>query len=515
MQRSSAPPTSASPPPERARLGLVGGLLYTLLVLAALCIALYGAWVATSLAVYNDGPVWLAVVGAVACFFLVPLVWELLADRHQKGGRIRDAILRSSFLALAFLTVLLLTHPATAFKALATRGDWFLGGSTSPSAEAARRVLGSLAGGLEGLYQLARSETFTDDAEAQSITPAPQPSVVADPSAPATADPSKPAPTAQTAPAPGLPIAGSALTWPLPATVHASLAEIPEVARGSIAQLGNFFAAQVPDLFERTKAVHDLVATTISYDAPLLKRLNDGADYPRITAADVLARRTSICEGYSLLLIAIGKAAGLHIVRVTGDTRSISDYQGLPSSAADPVLPGLGHTWNAVEIDQRWYFIDATWDAGHLRDGAFVPQYTTTYLFTPPEVMALTHFPEDAKWQLRASPISRATWLRMPLVRPDFVAHGLALRDPTRPAITAGNKVTVSLDNPRGLPIGLWLTAPDGTQSPLCATSSDPSMTLACALPTRGRYTANIAARLDPKSRTYRALGAILIDASP
>jgi len=507
MQRS---PASAAKSP--AKLGLVGGLLYSLLVLAALCIALYGVWVATSLAVYHDGPVWLAVVGAIACFFLLPLVWELVADRHQKGGRIRDAILRSSFLALAFLAVLVLTHPATAFKALATRGDWFLGGSTSASAQSLRAVLGTLAGGLEGLYNLTRSDTFDDDADNKAIAPSPQASVVTD--APGTATASKPTPTTIT-PAPGLPIAGSSLVWPLPETPHACLALIPEAARSSIDALGGYFAAAVPDLFERTKAVHDFVATTISYDAPLLMRLRDGADYPRITAPEVLATRTSICEGYSILLIAIGKAAGLHIVRVAGDTRSISDYQGLPGSDAEPVLPSLGHTWNAVEIGLRWYLLDATFDAGYLRDGAFVPQYSTAYLFTPPEVMALTHFPKDEKWQLREAPLSRAAWLRMPLVRPDFMAQGLALRDPTRPAITARNKVSVQLDNPRGIPLGLWLTTPDGKQSPFCGTSSDPSATLSCDLTTHGRYTAHIGARTDPKSRSYRSLGAILVDASP
>ena len=100
----------------------------------ALAVALMGAWVATSLTVYDDGPTWLAIVGAVACFFVLPLVWELLADRKQVGGRITDAILRSGVLSAIFLIVIVATHAETTFKALATRGDWFL-----PSARGAER----------------------------------------------------------------------------------------------------------------------------------------------------------------------------------------------------------------------------------------------------------------------------------------------------------------------------------------------------------------------------------------
>jgi len=509
-----ASPSTASPSAPK-KLGLVGGLLYTLLVLVALCIALYGAWIATSLAVYNDGPVWLAVVGALTCFFLIPLAWELVADRQQKGGRIRDAILRSSFLAIVFLVVLLATHPATAFKALATRGDWFLGGSTSESSQSVRGFLGKLAGGLEGLYNLTRKEVFEDDAEAKSISPTPQPTVVPDASKPGTVDVAKPPPTKVVPPASGLPIPGSAWTWPLPKTVHPVLAKIPEESKASIAALGKYLAAELQDPFERTKAVHDFVATWVSYDVALLRQLDAGIDVPDITAAAVFKTRKSVCDGYSKLLVALGKASGLKIVRVTGDTRSISDYAGLKSANSDPVLGGAGHAWNAVEIEKRWYLLDPTWDAGHVRDDTYVPEYTTTYLFTPPEVMALNHLPEANKWQLSELPISRATWLRMPLLRPDFIAEGLALRDPTAPAINAGDKVSVTIDNPRGLPLALSLTGPDGKRTPLCATTSDPAATLACALPAGGRYTADISVMTDPAERLYWGMGSILVDASP
>jgi len=53
---------------------------------------LYGMWIGSTLAVYHGGPVWVAVTGSVACFFLIPLAWELLADQDQVGGRISAAL---------------------------------------------------------------------------------------------------------------------------------------------------------------------------------------------------------------------------------------------------------------------------------------------------------------------------------------------------------------------------------------------------------------------------------------
>ena len=72
--------------------------------------------------------------------------------------------------------------------------------------------------------------------------------------------------------------------------------------------------------------------------------------------------------------------AGIEVIYVTGNSR---DQHG--------AVDGVGHAWNAVRIEDEWYLMDATWDAGYVTGDTFTKQYETTYLFPPPEVTVPLH----------------------------------------------------------------------------------------------------------------------------
>ncbi len=437
-----------------------GGPLLFLLMLVPLALALVGAWIGSALTVFHGGPVWLAIVGSLACFLLVPLLWELLADPDQQGGRLRDAILRSSVLSTALIVGLLATHPKTTFEALATRGDWFLGGSRSETAESVRKGLFKLADGLEWLHSWARERPWAAIDDGATVeptqtavtvhTPKPtEPKPVIPPPAPDVPAPEVPTPTPTPTPgAPRWPIADSGLSWPLPETVHPTVAAMPQAARASIKSVGAWFKAQVANPYARAKAVHDFVATHVRYD---FKRLADGTHDQHNQAAQVVFRDgVGVCAGYANLMHALGPHADLEIVRLSGDSRSFEDYREAHVGET-VVLTGVGHAWNAVRIDGRWHLLDVTWDAGHgsIAEG-FTANYRTTYLFIPPEVMTLTHLPDASKWQLREAPLSRAEWLRQPILRPYALGLGLAPRDLDGPVVATRDPLTFTFDNPAG-----------------------------------------------------------------
>jgi hypothetical protein len=54
------------------------------------------------------------------------------------------------------------------------------------------------------------------------------------------------------------------------------------------------------------------------------------------------------------------------------------------------------HSWNRIEINNKWYLCDATWSAGKtiLEDGnpRFEPDYFDGYFFAEPELFAKNHF---------------------------------------------------------------------------------------------------------------------------
>lgn len=489
------------------------GLLTFIGFWIALALALMGAWVATSLTVYNDGPTWLAIVGAVACFFVVPLVWELIADRKQVGGRITDAILRSGVLSAIFLIVIVATHAESTFKALATRGDWFLASPRGGERDGVRGFLWSVANGYEWLYNAVRTKAFDlpegdpnllpDDVFVAPVAPV-QPTVSArevdlptgqapiDPPAKTTPTPSEPkvdtAPVTRTL---TRPIPNSDWSWPLDPTPHPAALSVPPEAT-TIAAIGKYLASAEPNPLLRARAVHDVVATRIAYSA---KELRDGS-YKGISqeAKDVLARGNGVCAGYSKLMVALGKAADLKIVYVSGDTRTLDDLKA-HNDVSMFVATSSGHAWNAVEIDKQWYLIDATWNAGHVNGDTFTAKYGTTYLFIPPEVMILDHIPHQKRFQLLSDPIDMATWWRQPFIEPAAFSLGLVFKEGMAPITKSAGKFRVVVDNPLEAYLSLGIASDNGTNVPFCAEITNEKVaTLECDIAEPGQYAGYVGA---------------------
>lgn len=499
------------------------GIFSAFLMLVPLSLALAGAWVGSSLTVYHEGPLWLALVGAVVVFGVLPLLWELAADAHQEGGRIRDAILRSSFLSAVFIGVLVFTHPESTYKALATRGDWFLAGSTTPAAQSIRGFMFRLADGFEWLHDAVRDKPFRDVDDGGSVDPGAPSSWVAagDGVAEAQAGAQADAP-GDSGEAPeklqekslvlhGVPIPGTDLRWPLPRTPHPAAGAVPDTALRSPSALGKWLKAEIADPVERVRALHDVVATRIRYD---FDRIRDNSNNESNQAAAVVLKTgLGVCAGYANLIKAAGSAAGLEVVRLSGDSRNLGDY-GASSGEDIRFNNGGGHAWNAVRIDGRWFFIDATWDAGHgtVAEG-FTADYRTTYLFTPPDVMILTHRPDATRWQHLETPLSRADWLRQPYLRPRARELGLSLEAPDRPFVPWSHLLEVKVDNPLGVKVKAHVERDaDGKVISQCDATREPGLTrLACrGLDARGAI-AIFAGPDDAKRLDY--VGGVLIDA--
>ena len=105
---------------------------------------------------------------------------------------------------------------------------------------------------------------------------------------------------------------------------------------------------------------------------------------------------------------------------------------------------------NAARIGNAWVLIDATWDAGNVTDSGFEKQYDTDYLFAPPEIQGVTHFPEEPRWQLREPALTRGDFFRQPVMRPRFFSEGFRLVSPDRSQITVAGTAEVALENRRG-----------------------------------------------------------------
>ena len=127
---------------------------------------------------------------------------------------------------------------------------------------------------------------------------------------------------------------------------------------------------------EKLKAIHTWVSSNVKYDYELYK---SGANV-LVPASKTLTTLTGICRDYSFLFAAMARAAGIETKVVYGDASTTAWGTAL-------------HAWNESFVDGKWISIDTTWDAGFIRNNAFVSSPTSKYFNPEASVFAATHKP--------------------------------------------------------------------------------------------------------------------------
>lgn len=453
----------------------MGMLLKLLFVASAVLLPLFAVWVASSLAAHHDGPLWASLVTGALCFPLLPLAWDAWASwRRSRREVVRPRVLtgldrlvlRTLAINVVFVGSLLALFPSSMFEALSTRGDWMLGGSTAPWAEQTRGALFGTAERLGWLHEATHDNAYED-----LIDPSLTRTKSGDDRDPRagedrrTIEPSKPA------------VSPSDLYrtdgWPFASTLHPAVVELPPENETSIQSVADYLVAAETDPVQRVKALHDYVADRVSYDVPALR----SGTFPPQDAQSVFERRTAVCAGSAALLAALGEAAGVEIIVVVGDARD-----------SDGLFDGMGHAWNAINLDGRWYLADPTWDAGGVNGDTFTKEYDSAYFLTPPEVFVVDHMPDDPKWQLLETPLSQGDFIRQPHLRPSFSLHEFELLEPARArnAVGVDDSLTLRFANPHGFKLsGSVRTAEQLNSGQRCQTNQERTE-MTCAFPDRG-----------------------------
>lgn len=96
--------------------------------------------------------------------------------------------------------------------------------------------------------------------------------------------------------------------------------------------------------YEKLRAIYDWLCKNVKYD-----NSTPGSETEMLlqhSAYAALVKHTAVCQGYATAFYRLALMAGLNARMVTG------------TGAGEP------HGWNIVKIDGKWYYVDATWDAG-------------------------------------------------------------------------------------------------------------------------------------------------------
>jgi hypothetical protein len=193
--------------------------------------------------------------------------------------------------------------------------------------------------------------------------------------------------------------------------------KVKQAKADNLSDLVDQLIAGEDDVFKQVKNIHDWVALNISYDA---QQYFSAEITKEQTSSEVFKTKLAVCEGYSNLFSQMCTYAGIKSTKISGYARGA----GFSISGVEQI--NSNHAWNAVFLDDNWYLVDSTWDAGYLNGRHFEQEYETSYLFLEPENMIYTHYPEMKMWQLLEHPIEDSEFLDSPYLRGDyfqFVEH--------------------------------------------------------------------------------------------
>lgn len=181
--------------------------------------------------------------------------------------------------------------------------------------------------------------------------------------------------------------------------------DIPTLAQYLVAKSGT-------DL-EKARAIYVWLAENISYDDA---GYNSG-NYSSTSAEGVLANRTSVCDGYGSLYLALGKEVGLDIKKVAGYAKGYGYQNG-------QILNEPNHAWNIININGDWRVFDATWGTGNGRNvnGKLVSEkeFTDKWFNVSPYEAIFSHYPEDASYAYVSPTISLSDYLDLPYVNQSY-----------------------------------------------------------------------------------------------
>lgn len=407
---ASFPETRPAPPPSRP--GPLSILLRLALGLFALAIPLFAVWLVTSLVLSTGAPLGLSLPLGVLVPLGLPIVWDLWAESRWRRkqnpparilsrlDRIRLRVLATCLLVIG---VAVLAFGGVSGSALVGHGRWILFGAKGPFADDVQRGIEGLAGSLAGLTG------HTVERTAAAPTPIPSPTPTPIPSPTPTPTPT-PIPTPTPTPTP---TSASAPRWPLPADPHPAIRAMTDSQAASLEAVAELIRAAEADPFQQVKAIHDFVVRWVSYDGQALRR-----DYavPPQDAETVFLRKEGTCDGYVYLMLDLGQRLGFEMTRIVGRSRA---------TGAD--IDGFYHSWVGVVIGGRRYLVDPTWDAGSMFGLEFRARYSTSYLFTPPDIFAYDHLPDDPAWSLTEPPLTPEAFAARPALSAHFFAWGLGL----------------------------------------------------------------------------------------
>ncbi|MDH5716282.1 MAG: hypothetical protein OEZ22_01440 [Spirochaetia bacterium] len=210
----------------------------------------------------------------------------------------------------------------------------------------------------------------------------------------------------------------------------------PKYLEKDIKKLTQYLIKTSKSDLEKIRAIYKWITNNIAYDVGsfLTGKIENQS------AKSVLVSKKAVCEGYAALFNKMAEATSIKSEVIHGYSK------GYGYTVGSDIFKQPNHAWNAVEIDNKWYLLDATWGAGYLNERQkFVRRFQEHYFLTDPEKFIYDHLPVEPKWQLIEKPVEKTEYANYVYLRPGFFYSGLSILSHSNAVIQAEQKVTISL----------------------------------------------------------------------
>ena len=127
---------------------------------------------------------------------------------------------------------------------------------------------------------------------------------------------------------------------------------------------------------------------------------------------NLLKHKKTACTGYAYLTRELASLAGINCNIINGYSKTVNltlDKNSIPN-----------HSWNAVELNGKWYLCDPTWSAGKilLDEGTprFEANYYDGYFLAEPALFIKNHYPLKKEWSLLTDTPSFKDFIQGPII---------------------------------------------------------------------------------------------------
>ncbi|XP_076438507.1 uncharacterized protein LOC143277523 isoform X2 [Babylonia areolata] len=162
--------------------------------------------------------------------------------------------------------------------------------------------------------------------------------------------------------------------------------QVSKTSANSVEELAKVLTTKYRDDMLKLRALFCWLALNVRYDT---ESFFSGRSMPQ-DAGSVLKSGMAVCQGYSQLLEALCREAGIPCVLVSGIAKGYShDPENVYTAATK-----TNHSWNLVLVQGEWRPLECTWGAGFVDNGGhFVRSFQERWFLTDPEEFVLQHFP--------------------------------------------------------------------------------------------------------------------------